>query len=461
MPRSYGVTNAAPYPTASAPAAGAPAGDTYYNTTTKTFYISDGTTWNPISGGGSTDLADGGTKSAAFTAVINTRYLLNCPSSTVITLPTAPVAGSRVAFARIDNNFISGVSETVTAGGTDTIQGGVGVTTFLMGGQYSRVELVYYSGIWYVSGYGIQGLGSPLGINQVAVGNGFAPSLMLRDGSGRSQVSDPAADQDAASKIYVDGAINSIAGPASVTLSNRDSALVDCTGGNVTITLPNTARNYYKVKRLDASANTLTVVASAGTIDGDPNATFIGQWSSAIFMGTGTHIRILSSYGALNSNTLTGPVTINGSLAVNPGNNLTVGSGIAGQAYTSHRTWAQSFVTGTPPKQITTLVNANIVHEDRDYGAGWNAGVFTIPVTGYWDFTLFTFTVPAATRTLSQIQQNGNSIAWNETPVATPVSANVTAVWCVAGDLITFWTMQISGATVAMSGYATASRRLT
>jgi Chaperone of endosialidase len=41
--RAYGITNAAPY--ASAPAVGA-AGDTYWNTTTKVLYVSDGTAWN-------------------------------------------------------------------------------------------------------------------------------------------------------------------------------------------------------------------------------------------------------------------------------------------------------------------------------------------------------------------------------------------------------------------------------
>ena len=42
MPRSYGVTNEAPY--AAAPAVGL-AGDTYYNTATKLLYVSDGTAW--------------------------------------------------------------------------------------------------------------------------------------------------------------------------------------------------------------------------------------------------------------------------------------------------------------------------------------------------------------------------------------------------------------------------------
>jgi len=42
MPRSYGTTNAGPYTTA--PAVGA-AGDTYWNNTSKTLYVSDGTVW--------------------------------------------------------------------------------------------------------------------------------------------------------------------------------------------------------------------------------------------------------------------------------------------------------------------------------------------------------------------------------------------------------------------------------
>lgn len=49
MPRTYGTTNVAPY--ATAPAVG-PSGDTYYNTTNKALYISDGTQWNAIQAGG-------------------------------------------------------------------------------------------------------------------------------------------------------------------------------------------------------------------------------------------------------------------------------------------------------------------------------------------------------------------------------------------------------------------------
>ena len=47
--RSFGITNAAPY--AAAPAVGA-SGDTYWNTATKVFYVSDGTAWVPWPSGG-------------------------------------------------------------------------------------------------------------------------------------------------------------------------------------------------------------------------------------------------------------------------------------------------------------------------------------------------------------------------------------------------------------------------
>lgn len=50
MPRTYGVSNVAPW--ATAPAVG-PAGDTYYNTADKTLYISDGAAWAPVGGAAS------------------------------------------------------------------------------------------------------------------------------------------------------------------------------------------------------------------------------------------------------------------------------------------------------------------------------------------------------------------------------------------------------------------------
>jgi trimeric autotransporter adhesin len=59
MPRTYGITNAAPY--ASAPAVGA-VGDTYWSTAQKVLYASDGTAWlvvGPGAGGPPSGVAGG------------------------------------------------------------------------------------------------------------------------------------------------------------------------------------------------------------------------------------------------------------------------------------------------------------------------------------------------------------------------------------------------------------------
>jgi len=71
MPRSYGITNIAPY--AAAPAVG-PAGDTYYNTGNKSLYISDGAVWNQIqaSGGGTGPTGPAGPPGAAYVDVAAT-----------------------------------------------------------------------------------------------------------------------------------------------------------------------------------------------------------------------------------------------------------------------------------------------------------------------------------------------------------------------------------------------------
>ena len=71
--RSFGITNAAPY--ATAPAVGS-AGDTYFNTTSKTLYLSDGTSWNAVSGGG------GGTDSYVVTTTTGVATNMTSPAFT-------------------------------------------------------------------------------------------------------------------------------------------------------------------------------------------------------------------------------------------------------------------------------------------------------------------------------------------------------------------------------------------
>jgi hypothetical protein len=89
--RSYGTTNAAPY--ASAPAVG-PAGDTYWNTTSKVLYVSDGTAWIAPSAA----VGDGS---------ITTVKLADAPNSVTtakvsdLAITTAKLAGGAVTDAKV------------------------------------------------------------------------------------------------------------------------------------------------------------------------------------------------------------------------------------------------------------------------------------------------------------------------------------------------------------------------
>lgn len=89
MPRSFGTTNAAPY--ASPPSVGA-AGDTYFNTTSNTLYLSDGTKWIQVQGGGGAVTSVGPSAGQAIltdrtTSTANTWLDWGSP----ITLPAASV----------------------------------------------------------------------------------------------------------------------------------------------------------------------------------------------------------------------------------------------------------------------------------------------------------------------------------------------------------------------------------
>lgn len=85
MPRAYGTTNAAPY--AAAPAVGA-SGDTYFNTTSKLMYLSDGTQWIAIQSGGSGATFDGFTRTHA-SATGATDTTMAIPGATYTDIPLA------------------------------------------------------------------------------------------------------------------------------------------------------------------------------------------------------------------------------------------------------------------------------------------------------------------------------------------------------------------------------------
>lgn len=68
--------------------------------------------------------------------------------------------------------------------------------------------------------------------------------------------------------------------------------LVDATSGNVTITLISASRtpNKYTVKKIDSSANTVTVAAASGqNIDGDTTKVLSGQWDKTTVIPSGNN----------------------------------------------------------------------------------------------------------------------------------------------------------------------------
>ena len=252
------------------------------------------------------DLIDGGTQTGSFTVVANTFYRLNAPASSgpfTATLPTSPADRTRVGFYRQDNNFFS-TTWTIAAAGGNTIVGGTTNTTWNAGGQHSYVELIYIAATtnWIVTQVGYQGLP---GLNYATNGNAFAPSIMVRDGSGRSQVSDPATAQDIASKNYVDGPFKTITAASTAATDgtwNRATVLIDATNNNVAITaLPVTSGNLYWFKRVDSTANTVTITSASGTIDGDANLTLVGQYAACELQADGTNLRVVGNYGSASA----------------------------------------------------------------------------------------------------------------------------------------------------------------
>jgi hypothetical protein len=81
------------------------------------------------------------------------------------------------------------------------------------------------------------------------------------------------------------------------TAVSGDFVLADATSGGFTVTLPasptaNVSR--VGVKKVDSSANVVTVVAAGKTIDGDANATIVSRNAGAIFEYDGTNWKIAS-----------------------------------------------------------------------------------------------------------------------------------------------------------------------
>jgi len=218
----------------------------------------------------------------------DTTYLVDATSGAMtLTLPTSPTNRTIIELTRIDSAFSNAV--TIQPGGTNTLAGASPFT--LKPGM--GLALIYRNSTttWHQIGQVINNLSGMLG---PTASNALPPSIVARDSSGRSQFTDPAAAQDAATKNYVDGVVRSIT--ANYTAVNRDIVLANAASGAITVTIPITAGTQVTVKKIDSSTNAVTVVPASGTIDGDASAVITGQDTSAVFIGDGTNAYVESVY---------------------------------------------------------------------------------------------------------------------------------------------------------------------
>lgn len=83
---------------------------------------------------------------------------------------------------------------------------------------------------------------------------------------------------------------------ANYTAASGDYVEVNASAGPVTITVPVANGTIVGVKKTDASANHVIVAGASGTVDGDPNAQLVGQWTAALFIADGTNVSVVAAY---------------------------------------------------------------------------------------------------------------------------------------------------------------------
>jgi hypothetical protein len=100
---------------------------------------------------------------------------------------------------------------------------------------------------------------------------------------------------------------------ANYTITTSDSGIaVDASGGNITITLPTAvgATQFYAIKRIDASANTVTIATTGGqSIDGFSTIPLVAQDQSVVLASTNANWLIEASFYP-NPDTARGDLTV-------------------------------------------------------------------------------------------------------------------------------------------------------
>ena len=158
MPRSFGTTNAAPY--ASAPPVGA-AGDTYFNTTSKTLFLSDGTQWIMVQGGGGA----GGTTVAVAADFRRAGAVPSASGNTHVRIPMDTLVSTA-------GGAVASVSSTAPTGAYDYWCDGNGVVHVGVAGMYLVVGIESASGT------------TPGGSAWITIGKSLATSISPSDPAG-------------------------------------------------------------------------------------------------------------------------------------------------------------------------------------------------------------------------------------------------------------------------------------
>ena len=159
-------------------------------------------------------------------------------------------------------------------------QGRIKIGTAMVGGQVAPVTIDiewdrYLDTLTRALNAGLAGFVGAQG------SAGAAIAMLSDDGGGDIEFipgpPGPAADIDLATTITA----------TTVVTARSGTILVDTTAGDVTVTLPANGLTY-RIKRITAGANTLTVATAAGDIDGAATATIAAQYESITLKSDGT-----------------------------------------------------------------------------------------------------------------------------------------------------------------------------